>query len=94
MNKIQGEWIVNLEDMHCINSNNGIIVNFEKNGNSLIGKINDISVELLEQWMEIPNCHKFMQKAIMEAEEVFFRVHFENELKKNERGNCILNFSI
>ena len=78
----QGEWLADLGAMTCRNINNGIIVVFEKNGKVLNGKIKDMPVELMRQWAELQNGHKLIRKAVAEAEEVFLRAYYENEIEK------------
>ena len=78
----QGEWIADLGAMYCRNINTGIIVSFEKSGNTLIGKVKDMPIELLRHWAMLVNGHKLMQKAVMEAEEVFLRAYVESDIEK------------
>ena len=46
------DWQVNLEAMTCRNCTTGIEVVFEKNGKALIGKINDMPIELMQNLAE------------------------------------------
>ena len=71
------EWVADFGTMTCRNINNQIVVVFEKKGNSLIGKINDMPIELMEKWAAIPHGENYMKKAVMEAEEIFLKAYFE-----------------
>ena len=72
-----GEWIADLGTMTCRNINNKIVVAFEKKGKTIIGKINDMPIELMEQWAAIPHGENNIKKAVMEAEEIFLKAYFE-----------------
>ena len=79
----QGEWIADLGAMLCRNINNGIVICFEWQGKAITGKIKDMPIELFEQWAIVRKGHKFMQKAVMEAEEVFLRAFYESDIEEN-----------
>ena len=55
------------------------MVGFEKQGNTLLGKIKDMPIELMAQWAKEGHGEREIQKAVMEAEEVFLRAYFEND---------------
>ena len=78
----QGEWIADLGAKLCRNINSRMVVCFEKQGKTLTGKIKDMPMELFQQWAMIPNGEKLIQKAVMEAEEVFLRAYFESDMEK------------
>ena len=76
-----GEWIADLGSMSCWNCVNKIVVTFEKSGKTLIGKINDIPIELMKKWAAEPQGERHIKKAVMEAEEAFLRAYFDNNAK-------------
>ena len=78
-----GEWIADFEAMTCWYIDSNIIVGFEKKGKVLFGKIKNMPLELLEQWAREPHGERHMKKTVMEAEAVFLRAYFENEIVKN-----------
>ena len=77
-----GEWIADMHTMTCRNIINNIIVVFEKSGETLTGKIRDIPMELFAKWAEEPDGEKHIQKAVMDAEEVFTRAYIESDIEK------------
>ena len=77
------EWIADVGAMMCRNVSNKIIVGFEKRGKTLNGKIKDIPMELFARWAGEPGGEMKIQKAVMEAEEVFLRAYFESDIEKN-----------
>ena len=78
-----GEWIADLGSMTCRNITNNIVVSFEKEGKVLTGKIKDIPMELFAKWAAEHGGEKKVQKAVMDAEEVFLRAYFESDIEKN-----------
>jgi len=82
INIAQGEWIADLGSMTCRNINNMIVVSFERKGKTLLGKIKDMPVELIQQWANIPSGHNLVRKAVAEAEEVFLRAYVQNNIEK------------
>jgi hypothetical protein len=83
VNIISGEWLVDLGAMTCRNINNKIVVVFEKQGDAVICKISYIPENTLKKWPQTHARNDNIQKAIMEAEDVFLMAYFENELEKN-----------
>jgi len=84
--KMESKWIVDLKNLTCHNPENQMVVGFEKKGNTLEGKIKDIPCELFEKWKNDPNCRTIMKKAVIEADEVFFRAYFNKEIEKKCLG--------
>ena len=84
----QGEWITDLAAMTCWNIDSNILVGFERTGNVLLGKIKNLPVELLEQWADEPHGERNMEKAVMEAEDVFLRAYFEIDIARNGISNA------
>ena len=76
------DWIADLGAMTCRNCVNNIIVAFDRNWRTLTGKIKDMPIELMEKWAAVPDGEKYIQNAVMEAEEVFLRASFENDVMK------------
>jgi len=74
------DWTADLEAMTCRNNINNIVVSFEKKGKTLIGKIKDMPIELVEKWAALPHGEENIKNAVMEAEDAFLRAYFE---KKN-----------
>ena len=75
-----GEWIADLRAMTCRNITNNIVLEF---GNELNGKIKDIPMCLFKKWSSEPQGERHIQKALMEAEEVFIRAYYEGDIEKN-----------
>ena len=59
-----------------------MVIGFEKNGKTLRSKIKNIPLQLAEKWGNDPNGSKFIRKAVIEADEVFFREYFKREIEK------------
>jgi hypothetical protein len=79
-----GEWTVDVEAMTCRNSNKDILIIFEWDGKTLIGKILDMPI-LLMKWKKLPIVNMSIERIIMEAKEVFLEAYTENNIEKNER---------
>ena len=77
------EWIADLVSMTCRNINNKIVVVFEKFGKAINGKIKDIPMDLFAKWAADPHGERNIQKAVMEAEEVFLKAYIESDIEKN-----------
>ena len=82
ISKTTGKWHVDLANFTCHNTETKMIITFEKKGKSLRGKIKEIPLSLLENWVKDPNCNKLIRKAVIEADEVFFKAYFNNEIEK------------
>jgi hypothetical protein len=76
-----GEWTVDVEAMTCRNINKDIVVIFEWEGKTLIGKILDMPI-LLMRWTKLPVVDLFTERIIMEAQEVFLKAYSENNKEK------------
>ena len=81
------KWIADLGTMTCHNVTNKIIVVFEKSGKTMAGKIKDMPMELMAKWAAEPEGEMKIQKAVMEAEEVFLRAYFESDIEKKAGSN-------
>jgi hypothetical protein len=77
-----GEWIADLGAMVCRNISNKIDVEFEGEGKNVTGKIKDMPMDLFTKWAEKPDGERLIQKAVLEAEEVFLTAFFESQLDK------------
>ena len=66
--------------MTCRNITNNIVVEFR---DDLNGKIKDIPMNLFIKWSAEPHGERLIQKAVLEAEEVFFRAYYESDIEKN-----------
>ena len=73
------DWVADLDDMTCRNINNRITVSFENSGGMLIGKIKLIPLKLMQNWMRFPNSNKLIEKAVLEAENVFLKAYRDNQ---------------
>ena len=83
VNICNGEWIADLGSMTCKNINNGIIVEFKPCGKTYEGKIKDMDMDLFAEWAKLPDGERLVQKAVMDAEEVFLRAVIETEIENN-----------
>jgi len=86
------KWVVDLLNLTCRNIENQIVVAFEKRGPALEGKIRDLPVELLEMWAREANSEHHIKRAVIEADEVFFRAYFDYEIerKSNDVPSVVL----
>jgi len=73
---VDDEWLVDTEAMLCSNSLTKIVVGFVRNGETYIGKIKDMPMELTTRLAKMKNGDKLLQKAVMDAEEVFMKEMF------------------
>ena len=76
--KESGEWVANLVTMTCINTTNNIIVVFENLEGSLIGRIKNIPIELVNKWASQKHIEKNINDAVREAEDFFLKVYYES----------------
>jgi hypothetical protein len=77
-----GDWIVDLKEKTCRNIILNIVVEFKIQGMSFESMIRTIPMELLSTWAAQPDGEKRIKNIVMEAEKIFIRAYFENELKK------------
>jgi hypothetical protein len=73
------EWVADVVTMTCKNTTNNIVVSFEKSGSNLKGKITNLPLELIKSWAIEKRGEMNIRNAILEAEEVFLRVYFNNK---------------
>ena len=84
--KTTGNWQVDLNNMTCRNTENEIVIVFEKRGPALVGKIQFLPIRLSAEWIKDPNGERYIRNAVIEADEVFFQAYFKREIKrKTER---------
>jgi len=76
------KWVVDLLNLTCRNIENQMVVAFEKRGPALEGKIRDMPVELVEMWAREANSENNIKRAVIEADEVFFRAYFDYEIER------------
>jgi hypothetical protein len=74
---VDDEWLVDTEAMLCSNSFTKIVVGFTKNGETYVGKIKDMPMELTIRLAKLKDGDKLIQKAVLDAEEIFNREMFE-----------------
>jgi hypothetical protein len=67
------EWIVDSEAFTCKNNLTKIVVGFTKNGDTYMGKIMDIPLELMARLAKMKDGDLFLQKAVLDAEEIFLK---------------------
>jgi hypothetical protein len=75
-----GKWLVDLDNFTCCNTENELVIVFEKRGKMLMGTIKNIPIRLVQQWTQDPKCEVEIRKALIEADEVFFKVYFSREI--------------
>jgi hypothetical protein len=76
-------WVVDLENLTCRNIENDLVVSFERRGSALLGKINKIPMQLVHEWAKDTNCEALLRRAVIEADEVFFKEYFSRKPNKN-----------
>ena len=64
-------WKLNMPEMVCLNEENGVVVKIEKKGDSIKGRIKDLSMDLLKKFSEIRNGPLVMKQIVMAAENEF-----------------------
>jgi hypothetical protein len=75
-----GEWTVDVEAMTCRNIKKDILILFEWDDETLIGKILDMPI-LLMKWKKLPIVNMSIERIITEAQEVFLKVYTEENGK-------------
>ena len=78
-----GEWLVDLSTKKCRNVLNGVVVVFQKRGKFYEGKVEHIPDGLMTEWATGIDGARKIEKAVMEAEEVFMRAFFQSDIEKN-----------
>ena len=73
MTTTNGKWIPDLENLTCLHEGSKIEVVFQRKGNTFIGKLNDMPVDLMDSWAADPNGESYIKAAVTEAEEVFLQ---------------------
>jgi hypothetical protein len=76
----RGEWTVDVEAMTCRNIKQDILIIFEWEGKTLIGKILDMPI-LLMKWKKLPIVNMSIERIITEAQEVFIKEYTEKNGK-------------
>jgi hypothetical protein len=74
----KGEWIADLVTMTCKNTTNNIVVSFEKNERILVGKIENIPLELKGKWVKEKQEDININNALIEAEVIFLKEYYAN----------------
>jgi hypothetical protein len=74
-----GKWMVDLDNNTCYNTENEVVILFEKRGTALMGRFKKIPIKLAREWMNDPNWEKYVKKEVNEADKVFFNVYLANE---------------
>jgi len=77
MLRIVDEWLVDTEAMLCRNNLTEIVVGFAKKGETYIGKIKDMPMELTVRLAKMKDGDLLLQKTVLDAEEVFNKEMFE-----------------
>jgi len=76
---VDNEWLVDTEALLCSNNLTKIVVGFVKIGEAYAGEIKDMPLELTVRLSKMKDGDVLLQKAVMDAEEVFARELFENK---------------
>jgi len=71
MLRIVDEWLVDTEAMLCRNNLTEIVVGFVRNGETYIGKIKNMPIELTVRLAKMKDGDLLIQKTVLDAEEVF-----------------------
>jgi hypothetical protein len=75
------KWFVDLKNFTCRNTENQIVIGFEKQGSALRGKIKEIPLALTNTWVQKSDIDKVIRKALIEADEAFFKAYFAKEIE-------------
>jgi hypothetical protein len=76
----RGKWVVDLDNSTCYNTENDVVIFFEKRGTALMGKFKKIPIKLAREWMKDPNWENYVKKEVNEADKVFFNVSLANDI--------------
>jgi hypothetical protein len=68
---VDDEWLVDTEAMLCSNSLTKIVIGFVRNGETYIGKIRDMPLELMVRLAKMKDGDLLLQKTVLDAEEIF-----------------------
>ena len=82
--KTSKKWLVDLKNMTCCNTENQILVAFRKRGPALEGEIINMPYELVEKLSTDPNREIQIRKAVIEADEAFFKAYFNREIERKD----------
>jgi len=74
---VDDEWLVDTGAMLCSNSLTKIVVGFEKSGEAYIGRIKGMPLETTGRLAKMKDGDLLLQKAVLDAEEVFRKEMFE-----------------
>jgi len=74
---VDDEWLVDTEAMLCSNTLTNIVVGFEKRGETYIGKIKEMPIELTVRLAKIKDGDVLIKKTVLDAEEIYNREMFE-----------------
>jgi hypothetical protein len=74
---VDDEWLVDTEALLCSNNLTKIVVGFEKRGETFIGKIKDMPIELTVRLAKMKDGDLLLKKAVLDAEEIFNKEMFE-----------------
>jgi len=78
---VDDEWLVDTEAMICSNSLTKIVVGFVRNGETYIGKIRDMPLELMVRLAKMKDGDLLIKKVVLDAEEVFLKKLYEKKSK-------------
>ena len=84
--KVNGKWHANLKNLTCRNTETNMVVSFEKRGSALISKIMDLPLSLITKWSLDQNGSSQLRKAVIEADEAFFKAYFNREIEEKRIG--------
>jgi hypothetical protein len=74
---IDDEWVVDTEALICRNILTEIVVGFERRGETYFGRIKNIPLKLTASLAKMNDGNLLLQKAILDAEEIFNKEMFE-----------------
>jgi hypothetical protein len=79
---VKSEWVADLAAMTCWNTTNNIVVVFEKLERNLVGKIQNMPLELVKLWAADNLGYRNIRNAVMEAQEYFSKAYLESEKQR------------
>jgi len=74
---VDDEWLVDTEALICRNNLTKIVVGFERNGETYIGKMKDMPLDLTVKLAKMKDRDLLLKKAALDAEEIFNKEIFE-----------------
>jgi hypothetical protein len=77
-----GEWVVDLINLTCRNTKNNIVIIFKNIEGNLVGKIKDLPLKIISEWVAEGKGKASIKNTVIEAEIIFVKAYLGNDRKK------------